>query len=1179
MKLLELRIKGFKSFVKNTTLNLDANVVSIVGPNGSGKSNIVDAIRWLLGEQSSKQMRIEEKFDVIFSGTEKLPPAKKAEVFIKIEDDEGRIRTLGKILSADGKIQYKIDNRNVRLKDLIEVMGGAGVGKSFYSIIGQDQVKELIAAPSELLRALIEDAAGIKVYLDKKEIALRMLEQTKENLERLNDILYEVEKRVRSLSNRASRAKKYVEYNKELKEIGVKYFGAKNIKISEKIQEIENKILENKSEVKELLAKSFEVERLYRELKAEIEEKDEKLSAYGEKLENFKQRLDSYEKMKTHLEDELKQLNSAIVENSWEKTKFEEDYARNKKRFEEIRNLIEKYENELSKLNEEITEVENEKKEIEASISKEMNKLTSLKEKLKRLIEERKEYEKTKNELISEQGSKDERLKFLKTEKENYAKKIEELEEKLKVLEKDLEHYSKKEKELMDQIEEKKSETEELHRSVSETYEYLQKLRREEDLTKRKIENLKLQISDYEGFSYAIKKLFEAFHNDENIVDVVLNLIEVPEELETAITTIAGFRLQNVVIKRSSQVSSYIKYLKAERAGRVTFLPLDLINSNLRRVKELEYEPGFYGYAVDLVSYDPEYEKVIKYVFGNSIIVDRLETALEIKNRMKNVSLTIATVSGEIINTSGAITGGASKNNNQTLLLSRKRELAELEESLKEIEEEISLNEKNLEKVEYNYKRSTVELKKLEEKLNEIRYNHLNGKNSYKDFKKEYSNAKHGYEEVLSRIDTFEDRINEIEEELKELEIKINDNVDLQKKIEIEIEEIEKSNKTIDNELRKKIARLDELNLHKNSVLSKISEYEKERNEVKNNLRSIENHLESLENKFKQLKNEMEQKSKELEDYEEEIKRINEEMNEAFQMLKKSREGKKEKFEELEQYEKLRNEIKDKIDDLKNAAHELDLEKQNLIHEKDFLFEKAKNMGIDTEEFVFENLNDMEIMALERRIEDIKKALKHIGSVDLAVLDEYEMVKKDLDDRYKQKEDILKSIKTLQEGIDKIDQEAEEKYLKTFNFVNEKFGEFIKELFVGGDGLLKMFGEGKAFEKGVEISVKKPGRNFQKLQLFSGGEKALITSAFLFALMNVNPSPFYVLDEIDAPLDDINAGKLAKLIRKHADKTQFLVITHNKLMMEIADIFHGITMRDGVTHVVPVDFKFMENLN
>ncbi len=855
-----MRIKGFKSFAKNTTLNLNSNIVSIVGPNGSGKSNIVDAIRWLLGEQSSKQIRISEKADVIFSGSEKFPPAKKAEVFLKIKDDNGKIRNIGKILTADGKTQYKIDNKNARLKDIFEIIGGAGVGKSFYSIISQDQVRELVSASSEQLRVIIEDAAGIKTYLNKKEIALKMLNQTKENLERLNDVLYEVEKRVRSLSNRASRAKKYVEYNEEMKSIGIKYFGAKSLDIDRKIKEIENSIKENKEQIKIYLSESFEIERLYKELKKEIEEKEEQLSIYGEKIENFRQRLKSYEEMKSRLEKEINELNSKIVEKDWEKKKFEEDLQKNEKRYEEVKDLLSKYDTEIKKYIEEIKNIENEKKKIENSISEEMHKLTELKENIKKANHHMKDLENKKNKLINELADKEERLKFLNTEKTNLEKRIKSLDEELRKLETELDSMNKKEENMKTRIYEKKNLVEDLHSQLSNTYNYLQKLKHEKDLTERKIQNLSLQITEYEGFSFAIKKLFEAFHKEDNLIDVVLNLIEVPEELETAVTMIAGYRLQNVVVKNSNHISSYINYLKAEKAGRVTFLPLDLISSRVRRYKELENEPGFYGYIIDLIKYNKEYEKAIHYVFSNSIVVDSLNTALNIKNRYRNISLTIATTDGEIINTSGAITGGILKGNNPTLLLTRKRELKKLKDELKELNIEINEYEEKLKKIEYEYKKNSLELRKLEEKLNEIKYNRLNGANSYKEFKNNYDSSQKRYNEIISRIDSYEEREEEINVELKNIDIEIEKSKEQITLLEKNIANIEKNNESIHEELRLKIAKLNELNLYKNSINEKISNYRYEYSQIKNNISTIKNTIESINNLLKELKEDINKK-------------------------------------------------------------------------------------------------------------------------------------------------------------------------------------------------------------------------------------------------------------------------------------------------------------------------------
>lgn len=1173
MRLLSLEIEGFKSFGRRTVFNLDKNIIAIIGPNGSGKSNIVDAIRWLLGEQSQKQMRISEKTDILFSGSNNLNSSNEARVSLVLVNDEGKTVKISKTLERDSYNKYYVDSKQVTLKELQSVFD-TGVGKNFYSIIGQGQIGEIVNASPEDIRNIVLDASNIANYLEKKENSLKLLEKANENLERINDLLFMVDKRLKSLSIRAGRAKKYLEYVEEIKRIGKVYFGVSKVKFMNQIKAYESKLTNNSEVIKELLGQLFEVERKYRSLKDEIESVDKQLSTNGDLVENYRQRLQLIEKEKLNLSEKINSLNSELLNKKWEHKSLEEKIVDLEEKLSTLNEQVNKYRIEKEE-KEKLYNLKLEEKEKSLKILQEKEgRLKELEQyllKLEPIIKELVEsIEKNKIQYTNNQN----KISLLQEQKKSLELTYNEINQKLQDLERELSATENFESKLEESTKKETldlKKTEDSYNTLHSEILKMQEIEREKTFN---YTNLKRQINEYEGYSEVTKEFFKKFGNDSNVVDVVANLIKTDEKYEEAVSTIAGARLQNVVIKNSSKAKEYLDYLKQTINGKITFLPLDLLRTRVSLKKSFLNEPGVIDFVLDIIVFDENYRKVMEYIFSNALLVDNLDTAIRISKM--NYNGNIVTLSGELVSGYGSITGGKSKYDYSSFLLKRKREMHELEEELEKIREEINIKTNALNVLGEEVK---VKKSKLENLRDELRNLYATKNIHLSEFKR----MKEEEEKLEIQIKQVQDKLLKCEEEnnyfnncVQDFKTKLEEYQRQQIALKEEKNNIYKQIDSLKVELSSKDKKIVEYKIELESTIEKYEYFRKENLEISDDLIKSKKRLEELSQETNKINQEIDKINETFESLENDNKFLNEEISRLFDIMKTSRSGKHDKSKSLEKYENHRNELKESVNKIREENQKLEYEIKDVNNNIKFLVEKAKNLGIQEEDFELKDLPENDIKALENRLNDLEDSLKKIGSVDLTVLDEYEDVQKEYEESKRNKEDILNSINSLKSSIKKLDEEAESQFSGFFEDLNKEFGSFISKLFPNGYGELNLLGEGKAFEKGIQISVKKAGRNFQKLSLFSGGEKALIAIAFLFALINLNPSPFYILDEIDAPLDDINTAKVADLILENSQKSQFLIITHNKLMMEIAEIFYGITMKDGVTYVVPVDFRELE---
>ncbi len=1176
MKLISLEIDGFKSFAKKTIFELNKNIIAVVGPNGSGKSNIVDAIRWLLGEQSSKQIRVSDRTDVIFAGSNGYKKANSASVCLNIKKDD-EVISIKKIISENTGNKYLINNKVTTLKGIHSIFSESAISTNLYSIVSQGQVSEIVNASHENLRDIVLSAANISSFIEKKKESLRMLEKTSENLERLNDMIYMIEKNLKSLSIKAGRAKKYLEYSDELKKLGKTFFGAKKYFILKSIEEFENSKKLNDENIKVLRSSSFEVEREYNQIKQEIEDVEKSLLEKSNMVQNHRERTLLLDAEKNRLSEKINEINSSLLSIDWEMKSLNDLLSKLNVRIEEVKDLEKKYFNDIEILNDEIKNILKEKENFEGKISEEEKEISKKEADLSNLEQQIKESKNFLNEKEKNFHSKEERIILLKEEKEKLLSDIKVLKKQLDRLLEIIESHSNEESDLSKKIKEKLDILRNLKEVFDKNIDYVEELKKEQINLKHTLQNLYNQLEDYSGYSSVIKTFFQKFKNDEKVIDVVANLVEVEKEYEEAVSASAGAKLQNIVIKDSDKVREYISYIRNNSYGKITFLPMDILKSKNVLNKNILNEPGTIEYLINIVNFESKFKTVMDYVFSNTLVVDSIESAVKLsKNFFKG---NIVTLNGDFISGSGTITGGKNKNDYSTTILKRKREIEEIKIRLDEIQENFNYYNKEIEKLNKEITKEKNLYNDYKEKYNEKILQKNVENSNYVNINNEYKQKNNQLKTISERLDEYENDVRKLNQDILKLNKLIKDNSKEYEEISEKIKVISDKNTEIKNELSKINRILYEKNYSLDSIKEKYENYKNEKRKILKEISDSQDKSEIHQKSYDDLKIQKEKLNEKFQMTTKEYEFLNEELSKTLEVLKNSRTGKLDKMKHYENLENERMKLKDEINKFKEERQKIDFSIQELVHEQKFNLEKARQINLTEEDLELIELSEEEIDSLEIRLQDLENYLKKLGSVDLSVLEEYEQIQKDFDEKMIEKHDVEESVDKLNEIIQKLDELAESKYTSFFEKLNDEFKKFIQTLFKNGYGELNYIGEGKSFEKGIQISVKKYGNKFQKLSLFSGGEKALIAIAFLFAMMSLNPSPFYILDEIDAPLDDINASKISNLILKNAEKSQFLMITHNKLVMEIAEIFHGITMKDGVTRVVPVNFVDFQEYN
>jgi len=1165
LRLKKLFLKGFKSFGRPSLITFSDRVTAIVGPNGSGKSNIIDAIKWVFGEQSKKELRASEKFDMIFSGSESLPPAGSAYVELVFEENGEEI-TVARELKRTGENTYYLNGSPVRLKDIKDRFAGTGLGVDFYSIVGQGQIDRVVNASPEELRLLLEEAAGISIYREKKKEAEANLERTKLNLDRVKDVLYERERQMKSLYLKAKRAERYREYSSQLEKLQKLYYGNVLKRERKKLEFYQEEEERTNRKIRDIQKELVELETRWSTLRSEFGEMDQEIERYTKLLEDYKKRQSDLQEMKNLYSSKLSNSENRYVEISTRLDELEKRKKEYTKRLEEMEYIFKGIAGEYEQKSNELASLEKEKESILSRFGEKEKEFMRLREEVSNI---EKQILKMENELLrigENLEDLEKRRKITENQISARRRELEEKKEEFREISKRVEEFDEEERRLTEELKAVRESIEETERNIRALSREIEDLERRVRELRFEKEMLEREMREYRGFSRAVKAVFDEKERFAGLVDVVANLLEVEEEYSLAISVLLGGMSQNIVVRDVDTAKAIVEFVKQNTLGRVTILPLDLIDGSFNKIPGLEKEKGFIGYAVDLVRLPSDLEVLSGFLFGNSFVVETLDDAIRIKKKYR-LNTRIATLDGELISGRGAITGGREERSSN--VFERRIRLKHVEQEMEETEKSI------LEKKEIlaSLKTEQEDLKKQETIVQRELF----------DLSKKSSSTKTILSEILRSINQLQEEVQNLENLLAEYSAKEEGLRARREKIFEEMDGLKERRKSLQEvlseyseELEKERKIIDEINeklfglkAEVGNLLETKERYEREMQDTRRTIERFDEEMEDLKSQMSVLEEEMEKYRQTIREHDREIEHLKKEMDSIFETMKLHRTGKEEKMKELQETEKRMNDLKEEKEKLRNHLHQVEL----ALQESRMKIANILGEFSGSEEEV-EELSDEKLEEIYKSMRDLENKIKYLGPVDLTAIDEYEKLREEYEEILKQKEDLEEAKRKLEEIIEKTDREAESLLFDVYQKVNESFNRLISLLFFGGEGRINVVSETKSIlDAGFEISIRKPGRRDQKLNLLSGGEKALVGIALLFALMEIKPSPFYVLDEVDAPLDDYNAERFKMLLKENARQTQFIVITHNKIVMEAADLLHGVTMVNGVSAIVPVEVE------
>ncbi|AUG57695.1 chromosome segregation protein SMC [Acetivibrio saccincola] len=1181
MHLKRLEVQGFKSFAEKIVLEFNSGITAVVGPNGSGKSNISDAIRWVLGEQSAKTLRGGKMEDVIFAGTEHRKPLGFAEVSLCFDNTD---RTLPidysevivtRRVYRSGESEYKINKTNCRLKDITELFLDTGIGKDGYSIIGQGRVDEILSTKSEERRHIFEEASGIMKYKIKKQEAEKKLEMTSQNLLRINDIILELESQLEPLKEQADKAKRYLSLRDDLKELEVSVYVENISKLKSKMQEIENHYTTIKNHIDTESKKLEEITMLNQKKSHTLKDLDEKLERAKEKyysLEGNLERCSSEIKLNeekkinlkiniNRLNDEISEINKRIEELCDEEKERKEKVSYLKDRYLEFNKKLEEYNKKLKSLLDNLSEDEKYIEKLKENI---MNKFDLQGDK-------KSQANNVKNhiEIIQKrQNSIENELKGLSLEKDGECIKLKDLKESISNTENLIIN-------LREKINDYKNKKTSVNNELEKLKEKQNNLRSEIHVKVSRHKMLSNMESNLEGYTRSVKMVLKACKESsefgQGIHGALVQLINVEKRYETAIEMSLGGALQNIVTSTEEDAKRAIGFLKKNQIGRATFLPISSVKGRYfdeRVLDELKRQEGFIGVASDLVNVDSLYRGIILSFLGRVVVVDNLDSGIKIARRF-NYAFKIVTLDGDIISSTGSMSGG-SKNTKESGILSRNREIAELKEVIEKLKED----EKNLEN------KITGLSKILNTLIEDISIEEENLRNKEHLKIRDESHLMQ-IEENIKRIESKEDMLKQEIVQLKKQEE--NTQKELYKYLE-ELKEIEEDIKNTKEIVAEYEVKHKENQYFKDLINEDITQCKISINSIKDNIQGVEDALERILKEKDNLKNSIEMKSLEKENSYKEIQSLDEKNEGLRNLIKGYEEEKTGKTLEIdriiEEKKVLEEESSDIIEkiakinkdiiSLKEEYGRLEVRKAKIESE----MEAMQNRMWDEYELTYTNALEIKkdvdnINKAQKRINELRNEIKELGYVNVAAIEEYIKTKERYEFMSVQRDDMENAKEKLQKVINEMVSIMKRQFMEQFKRINESFNTVFRELFDGGHAELILVDKENVLESGIEIEVQPPGKKLQNLMLLSGGEKAFTAIALLFAILRLNPTPFCVLDEIEAALDDANVYKFAQYLKKYSTSTQFAVITHRKGTMEIADTLYGVTMEEqGVSKVV-----------
>lgn len=1185
MYLKKIETVGFKSFAERVAIEFVPGVTAIVGPNGSGKSNIIDAVRWVLGEQSAKSLRGSKMEDIIFQGSDSRKALNVAEVTLLLDNGSGTLPldyeevSVTRRVYRSGESEFYINKQSCRLKDIIDLFMDSGLGREAFSIISQGKVEEILSSKAEERRMIFEEAAGVLKYKQRKKKSEYKLIETQENLNRIEDIIHEIESQIRPLEQQAETAKKYFQLTENLAEEEISLLVAEIEIFYDKWQSLKRELeiekekeLELKTAIQKKEASLARERQTNQKLDDTIEKLQEELLLATEQLEKLEGRKRLYSERTKHLEEnaarlteqkqenelriaelneklEIKAAELATLQMNRDLTKqkikdIQEKLAWNEDTiFDQIENLKANY---IELLNRQAV-IKNESQTIE----KQLNEISN----------------KSKMQTGKFQDTLELRSK-LKTEKEQAAAKLSEREESKNEKEKLI-------RELKSRIEEERLQFQEMQTELYQGYHYIEKLKSRKEM----LEEMK---EDFQGFFQGVKAILKARKEKklDHIAGAIIELIDVPDEYITAIETVLGAQAQHIVVKDEHTARTSITWLKKTNNGRATFLPLNVIQERSvasHVLQKAEAHPGYIGIAADLVHTDNIYKHAVNHLMGHVIVTKTLKDANEIAGLTER-RYRLVTLDGDVVNPGGSMSGGAAKKTNQSLF-TRDKELEEIKKKLVHFEKQmkafsdkvdsqknsLAQTQQQLVETENTLTEEQEVLQQLQTENHELQMN-LESLNANLSI---YDEEKRQYKENLTSL---LQRKSELEQESEEVKVNlaaVQEEIDVLTAEEKSFKENREKLQEAFNDEKLKLAKEEERFLNQ---LDRV-------NSTKESLDTLYDLLENCKNELAEL-TKVETREITKEDLAETIDQTNNEKLHLQETIRKKRAERAERTVKIEDNEReLREEIKihqklvSVLQEKEVQVNRLDVELENRLNqlqtEYTITFEKARKD--------YEKAEDID--KAKAGVQKIKNEISLLGPVNTGAIEEFERISERYNFLTEQKNDLVQAKNTLYDVINELDDEMIQRFQKTFHAVKEEFELVFKELFGGGKAELKLTDEKNLLDTGVDIVAQPPGKKLQHLGLLSGGERALTAISLLFAILRVRPVPFCILDEVEAALDEANVVRFAKYVKRYSEKTQFIVITHRKGTMEEADVLYGVTMQEsGVSRLVSVKLEETANL-
>ncbi|MGG0790199.1 chromosome segregation protein SMC [Peribacillus simplex] len=1183
MFLKRLDVVGFKSFAEKISIDFVPGVTAVVGPNGSGKSNVTDAVRWVLGEQSAKSLRGAKMEDIIFSGSDTRKALNFAEVSLTLDNETNSLPidfhevSVTRRVYRSGESEFFINNQGCRLKDIIDLFMDSGLGREAFSIISQGKVEEILSSKAEERRVIFEEAAGVLKYKTRKRKAESKLTETQDNLNRVHDILHELEGQVEPLKIQSSLAKEFLAKKEELEQIEVALTVFEIEELYEKWEKLSQE-LEKHNEMEQQMAGQLHDREAHLKkqrdslatLETSINGLQEILLNASEELEKLEGRKEVLKERKKNAAQNKSQLEKAIVEGE----AAVERLALQKERETEILNALNL---EVKGISETLHEKQKSlglfNSDIEAMIEAKksdyiewLNKQASAKNEKQYLLQQltQQEHKNAKLDMENE--------KFLTERMDITAKKME-YSQLMENMTKQLEEHVTYFRNQQNKLNAAKDTYQKQETTLYKAYQFLQQAKSRKEL-------LEEMEDDYAGFFQGVKEVLKAKETLRGIEGAVAELIKVPKEYETAIETALGGAMQHVVVEREEHAREAISFLKKNRYGRATFLPLSVIKAreiSANQLSMLKSHSAFVGTGSSLIQYDDRHAAIAENLLGTVMITTDLKGANDLAKMMQH-RFRFVTLEGDIVNPGGSMTGGALKQKT-TSLLSRKTELEELHQKLAAMEAKTNQLEKQVKqlKVDVGVQEQTLEqTRKTGERLR-LQEQTLKGE--------------------LREVELQERNVNE---RLHLYDLDKNSYLEEQQQKTARLEELEELLESCKTEIEGLDRLISEMTEQKQSQQSSKESLAEETNELRVMLASKRGQLQNQKEKMERIESDLSKETSRLAENKDDLGLLTNEMTDSSsgeesledmaqqKLLDKNGaiEGiaikKQEKNELLTEVETLELSLKEEnrlyrgivevIKDEEVKLTRLDVELENrldhLREEYTLSFEGAKEqypLMMPAEE-------------AQKRVKLIKLAIEELGTVNLGAIDEYARVAERYEFLLSQKEDLQQAKDTLFQVIDEMDDEMKRRFADTFYSIREEFEQVFKALFGGGRAELKLTNPDDLLNTGVDIIAQPPGKKLQNLSLLSGGERALTAIALLFSILKVRPVPFCILDEVEAALDEANVVRFSQFLRKFSRETQFIVITHRKGTMEEADVLYGITMQEsGVSKLVSVRMEESEN--